>query len=78
MDKYALFEIGTTHIRLTLCLGSAGEHFHVYKTLSEHVHINQHIEADGMIKAAKFHECTTILKMYKKVCESEGIKNYKS
>jgi exopolyphosphatase/guanosine-5'-triphosphate,3'-diphosphate pyrophosphatase len=76
MDKYALFEIGTTHLRLTLCEGTPNETFHITKCLSEQIHINQHIEADGMIKSAKFHECTTILKMYKKICEANKIRNY--
>lgn len=76
IEKYALFEVGTTNIRLSLCQGVVGESFHIYKTLSEYVHINQHIEADGMIKSAKFHECTTILRMYKKICESDGVKNF--
>ena len=76
MDKYALFEVGTTHLRLTLAKGKSGEHFHIYKMLSEPIHINQHIEADGMIKSAKIHECITILKMYKKICDAEGIKTF--
>jgi exopolyphosphatase/guanosine-5'-triphosphate,3'-diphosphate pyrophosphatase len=77
MDKFALFEIGTTHIRLTLCKGVRGEYFYIYKTLGEHVHINEAIaHDDGMIKSAKFYECSTILKMYKRVCEAEGVKNY--
>jgi len=76
MEKYAVFEVGTTHIRMTIANGKVGEHFHIYKMLSEPIHINQHIESDGMIKSAKIHECVTILKMYKKICEAEGVKNF--
>jgi exopolyphosphatase/guanosine-5'-triphosphate,3'-diphosphate pyrophosphatase len=76
MEKFALFEVGTTHIRLTLAKGVAGEHFHIYKDLHELVHINEHLEADGLIKSAKIFECVTIIKMYKKICEAEGVKNY--
>jgi len=75
MEKYALFEIGTTHARLTLGK-SWGENFYIYKNLGETIHIDKHIEKDGMIKAAKVHEVSTILKMYKKICEAEGVKHY--
>jgi len=70
-----LIEIGTTNIRLTLAFGKPNESFHIYKTLYEYVHINQHME-DGMIKSAKFLECSSILKMYKKICEADGVKNF--
>jgi exopolyphosphatase/guanosine-5'-triphosphate,3'-diphosphate pyrophosphatase len=76
MDKYALFEIGTTHMRLTLATGEMGKYFHTYKTLSEYVHINEHIAVDGLIKSSKIYECITIIKMYKKICDAEGVKNF--
>jgi len=75
MEKYALFEIGTTHVRVTLAK-AWGETFYIYRNHSETVHINKHIEQDGMIKSAKVHECSTILKMYKKICEAEGVNHY--
>ena len=75
MDKFALFEVGTTAVRLTLAKGIAGEYFNIYKVLEENVHINQHIEADGLIKSAKVHECITILKMYKKIADAAGVTN---
>jgi len=76
MEKHALFEIGTTNIRLTLANVVQGEHFYIYKTFNEYIHINEHIEADGLIKTSKIHECIVLLKMYKKICEAEGIKNF--
>ncbi|MDR0462015.1 MAG: hypothetical protein LBG88_01615 [Christensenellaceae bacterium] len=76
LQTYALFEVGTTHVRLTLAKGVPGEYYYVYKMLSEAIHINQHIENDGMIKSAKIHEVVTILRMYKKICYAEGVRNY--
>ena len=76
MEKHALFEIGTTNIRLTLANVAEGEHFYIYKTLNEYIHINEHIEADGLIKTGKIHECIVLLKMYKKICEADGVTNY--
>jgi len=76
MEKYALFEIGTTYLRMTLAVGEQGEYFHIYKTLSEPVNINRHIEADGMIKSSKIYECVSIIKMYKKICIAEGVTHF--
>ncbi|MCL2228502.1 MAG: hypothetical protein FWC00_01590 [Firmicutes bacterium] len=73
MTKFALYEIGTTYVRLTLAKGVLGEHFQIYKVLSEPIYINQHIEKDGMIKSAKIHHVVTILKMYRKICDAQGV-----
>jgi len=74
MEKYALIEVGTTHIRLTLA-NAHGESFHIHKVLNEPIHINQHIEADGLIKAAKCYECVSIVKRYKKICDANNVTN---
>jgi exopolyphosphatase/guanosine-5'-triphosphate,3'-diphosphate pyrophosphatase len=76
LEKVALFEIGTTNIRLTLSQVMNSELFFVYKEFSEPVHINEHIENDGLIKSTKIKECISLLQMYKKICESEGITRF--
>jgi len=76
MEKHALFEVGTTNVRLTLAKVVEGENFFIYKTMGEHVRINEHIETDGLIKSAKIFECVAILQMYKKICEAEGVRNF--
>jgi len=77
MEKHALFEIGTTNVRLTLANTVEGEHFYIYKVLSEPLYINQNIEKDnGLIKSQKIHEVTTILKMYKKICDAEEVTKF--
>jgi len=73
MEKIALFELSTTAIRLTLGTMVENEYFYVYKEFSEYVQINEHIEADGLIKTAKIKECIALLQIYKKICEAEGI-----
>jgi exopolyphosphatase/guanosine-5'-triphosphate,3'-diphosphate pyrophosphatase len=75
-ETYALFEVGTTNVRLTLAKGEGGEFFYIEKVYSEPIHIDQHIEADGMIKSAKIHEVVGLLKMYKKICNSCNVKKY--
>lgn len=73
MEKIALFELSTTAIRLTLGAMVENEYFYVYKEYSEFVQINEHIEADGLIKTAKIKECIALLQIYKKICEAEGV-----
>jgi len=73
MEKIALFELSSTMIRVTLCKAVEGEYFFVYREYSEYVHINEHIEKDGMIKSSKIKECISLLQMYKKICESQSI-----
>ena len=73
MEKIALFELSSTAIRLTLCQAVEGEYFFVFKEYSEFIHINEHIESDGMIKSAKIKDCISLLQIYKKICEAQGI-----
>ena len=73
MEKVALFELSSTAIRMTLCQAENNEYFFVFKEYSEHIYINEHIEGDGMIKSSKIKECISLLQIYKKICESQGI-----
>lgn len=72
-EKLALFEIGTTSIRLTLCKTVEGERFVIYKSFSEKIGINEQIENDGLIKSEKIKEVIALISLYKKICEAENI-----
>ena len=58
---------------MTLCKAVDSEYFFVYREYSEYIHINEHIEGDGMIKSSKIRECIALLQIYKKICESQGV-----
>ncbi|MCL2846359.1 MAG: hypothetical protein FWE38_01585 [Firmicutes bacterium] len=76
MDKVALLELGLTSIRLTLCMVKDGAYYTTYKQISEQIAIDEHIANDSLINSTKIKECVTILQMYKKICESEGVSRY--
>ena len=75
-EKIALFELGTTSVRLTLAMVYDSECFFVYKELTENINIDEHIEGDGLVKSAKIKEVVMLLQMYKKICEAEGVDRY--
>lgn|GEM_PF-1074646 len=73
MEKIALIELSNTAIRLTICESAPGEYFFVSKEYNEFVHINEHIEKDGMIKSAKIKDCIGLLLIYKKICDANHV-----
>ena len=73
MEKIALFELSATALKLTLGAMVENEYFYIYKEYSEFIQINEHIEADGLIKTSKIKECIALLQIYKKICEAEGV-----
>ena len=76
MERVALFELGTSNLRLSLYKVKEGEHFIQYKQISERINITEHIEEDRLIKPSKIKECVAIIQMLKRICESEGVSRY--
>lgn len=76
MDKLALIEFGTSHLRLTIYHVRDDHHFTPYQQLVESIDIDDHLLETPIIKAAKIKECISILQMFKKICESYGVSRY--
>jgi exopolyphosphatase/guanosine-5'-triphosphate,3'-diphosphate pyrophosphatase len=76
MEKIAIFELGTSFIKLSVVKLESGVFFCVEKQLSEFVGIDKDMQSNGMIKAAKVRECIAIVEMYKQVAQALGVSKF--
>ncbi|MCL2756379.1 MAG: hypothetical protein FWE45_05020 [Firmicutes bacterium] len=76
MEKLALFEIDLSKVKLTIYNIKEGEHFTKCEELVERLDIDEDIREDELIKGPKIREVITMLGMFKKICEAEGVSRY--
>ena len=73
MEKVALIELGISSVKLVLARVNTDQSFIVYDRLLEPLKIAKDVERDGFIKPTQIAETIKILKMYRQLCDSEGI-----
>jgi len=72
MEKIALYELGTSNIRLTIAAVKEGEYFCPLKQYVEFIGIADAIGGDELVKSAKIRECVSILQILKKIADAAG------
>ena len=73
MEKVALVELGVNSVKLVLARVNTDQSFIVYDRISEPLSIAKDVERDGFVKPTQIAETIKILKMYRQLCDSEGI-----
>lgn len=73
MEKLAVIELGASEITFTKLKFTSNGFFAVEQQIKEPVRLTQDLERDGYIKAARIEETITILKIFRKIMDTEGI-----
>ncbi len=73
IEKIALVEISPYHVKLVLAY-HAQESFEIYDEFKEELLLHEDIERDGFIKPTQVAHCKEVIKMYRRLCDSFGIK----
>jgi len=73
LEKVALIELGINNVKLILAHAVMEQSFVVYDEISEPLKIGRDLERDGFIKPTQIAEAITVLKMFRKLCDSEGV-----
>ena len=75
LNKMAMVTIGPKTIKLTFANVEQDKCFYVYDELVEYLDLALDLPEGGMIRAVASAEIIKILKMYKRICEKQGIEN---
>ena len=73
MEKLAVIELGASEITFTKLNFTPNGFFTIEQQIKEPVRLTQDLERDGYIKAARIEETISILKIFRKIMDSEGI-----
>lgn len=75
MEKIAVIDLGSSKVDLVLAKYLPSGHYTIYEEMSEPVKIVDDFDGESMLKISKSNEVVEVLKMYKMVCEANGITN---
>ena len=73
MEKLAVIELGASEITFTKLNFTSNGFFTIEQQIKEPVRLTQDLERDGYIKSARIDETITILKIFRKIMDTEGI-----
>ena len=73
MEKLAVIELGASEITYSKLKFTPNGFFTVEQQIKEPVRLTQDLERDGYIKAARIEETISILKIFRKMMDSEGV-----
>ena len=73
MEKLAVIELGASEITFSKLKFTPNGFFMVEQQIKEPVRLTQDLERDGYIKSARIEETISILKIFRKMMDSEGI-----
>ena len=76
MEKLVVIELGVSEITFSKLKFTPNGYFSVEQQVKEPVRLTQDLERDGYIKSARIEETISILKIFRKIMDSEGITNY--
>ena len=76
MEKIALIELSNSSLRLSIYKVLSGDYFLPIKRMAEDIAIDEHLDGEKLVKSPKFKECQTLIQMFKKICECEGVSRY--
>ena len=75
MNKVAMVIVGAKTIKLIFANCEPNKSFYIYDEIEETIDVAVDLSEGGMIKNNASNETIKILKMYKKMCEKQGIEN---
>ena len=73
MEKVALIELNEIDLKLVMMNVAPGGYFNVFDRIDENIRLGQTILKEGIITAGKITETLSILRMFRKVCENNGV-----
>ena len=73
MNKVALIDLGTSALRLLIVNVKEGGYFEVVEEIEESTKLGKEIEETGVLKPARIAECINVLKMFRRICDSNSI-----
>ena len=76
MEKLVVIELGASEITFSKLNFTPNGYFSLEQQIKEPVRLTQDLERDGYIKSARIEETISILKIFRKIMDSEQITNY--
>ncbi len=73
LEKIAIIDLGSNTARLLLVNIKEGGYFQIVDQLKEAPRLGEGMESDGFLKPARIHETIKTLKMFRKLCDANGI-----
>ena len=73
MERIALIDLGSNTARLLIIDVLESGHFQIVDQLKEAPRLGEGMEKDGFLKPARIHETINTLKMFRKLCDVNGI-----
>jgi len=73
LEKIAIIDLGSNTARLLLVAVKDNGHFQIIDQLKEAPRIGEGMEKDGFLKPARIQETIKTLKMFKKLCDTNGV-----
>lgn len=73
MENVALIELNSNEIKLNLIKVEKGGFFNIIDEVVETIKFGVELKKENLIKPQKIQECLKILKMYRKICDNNGI-----
>ena len=75
MERIAIIDLGSNTARLLLVDVKDNGHFQIVDQLKEAPRLGEGMERDGFLKPARIHETIRTLKMFRKLCDVNGIEH---
>ena len=73
MEKIAIIDLGSNTARLLIVDVTDNGHFYIVDQLKEAPRLGEGMERDGFLKPDRIHETINTLKMFRKLCDVNGI-----
>ncbi len=73
MEKIAIIDLGSNTARLLLIEVKENGHFQIIDQLKEAPRLGEEMERDGFLKPQRIQETIRVLKMFRKLCDANGI-----
>ena len=75
LEKIAIVDLGSNTARLLLVDINENGHFQIVDQLKESPRLGEGMEQDGFLKPARIQETIKTLKMFRKLCDVNGVQN---
>lgn len=73
MEKVAIIEIDETNLKLLILDVEQGGYYNVFDRVTENIKLGKYVASEGIVPANKITETLTILKLFRKVCDSNKV-----
>ena len=73
MENIAIIDLGSNTARLLIVNVKENGHFQIVDQLKESPRLGEGMEKDGFLKPARIHDTIRTLKLFRKLCDSNGI-----